>query len=331
MVIKVSIKQRLERLLLKIAKNNATTLYLFVHIPKTAGTSFRGALEKNANVVRDYGEGQEHTSKVVEELIYTQCDKFALKASLAEEDTWLCGHMHLNKYLALAAPQNIVTFLREPIARVISHFNHELRWGKNTDVTLEEFLKSHRARNSQHRFLQGLPISLIGFVGITEQYSDSLTLLHDEMSLKVEEVKFNENTQKVSSLDDFDPALLSFIREQNGLDQQLYESAKAIQRERAKLAREKLPWTYLHAELLSNNTLQGVAYKRQNQDAVELELEVNGKVIFRFKANELTPLFPEVQFPRDRFVGFSYQFTQKLEKSDVVKIRVRDTGQGYLV
>lgn len=318
-------------MLAKIKKSHTATLFLFVHIPKTAGTSFRGALEKNAKVVRDYGEGKEHTSLVVEECIYKQCDKFALKAALAEEDAWLCGHMHLNKYLPLVAPQNIVTFLRDPISRVISHFNHELRWGKNTSITLEEFLQSRRAKNSQHRFLQGLPLSLMGFVGITEQYSESLRLLHDEMSLKVEEVKFNENTQKVSTLDDFDPALLSLIHEQNALDQKLYESAKAIQKERLRLAREKLPWTYLHAELSSNNTLQGIAYKRQDKTAVKLELEINGKVIKMLCANELVTLFPEVQFPRDRFVGFSYKFTQELVGSDVVKIRVRETGQEYLV
>lgn len=315
----------------KLHNSPDATLNMFVHIPKTAGTSFRASLEKSESVVCDYGKGKEHTSPVVADYIYEKNDIYGLKEQISCGKTWLCGHMHLNKYIGIVAPQNIVTFVREPLARVVSHYNHELRWGKNTDITLKEFLQSNRAKNSQQRFLEGLPLSLVGFVGITEQYPESLSLLHNEMSLKIEEVKFNENTQKASNIDDFDPALLSLIREQNALDQQLYELAKSIQKERARLAREKLPWTYVHAELSNNKKLQGVAYKRQNQDAVELELEVNNKVIATFKANELTALFPEVRFPRDRFVGFSYHFTQELEESDVVKIRARDTEQEYLI
>ena len=45
-------------------------MWLVVHVPKTAGTSFRWALDKcfgESNVVRDYGRKADATSDVVRE------------------------------------------------------------------------------------------------------------------------------------------------------------------------------------------------------------------------------------------------------------------------
>lgn len=308
--------------------NRSAVLNMFVHIPKTAGTSFRASLENSQNVVNDYGKGKEHTSEVVSRCIYHQNDTYALKEAISHQDTWLCGHMHLNKYLGIVSPQNIVTFVREPVARVVSHFNHELRWG-NKAITIEEFLRSNRAQNFQHRFLQGLPLSLIGFVGITEQYGESLTLIENEMSLRVEEAKFNANDQKVSDIEDIDKELLTLIEEQNALDRKLYEDAKEVMAQRKVLAQAQLPWTYIHAELTAENTLVGVAFRRNECHPIELEINVNGESREVVVANEDTILFPQARFPRERFVGFSTSIPIKTVED--IMLEVKDTKQQYRV
>lgn len=300
-----------------------------MHIPKTAGTSFRASLEKSQNVVCDYGEKSEHTSPIVANCIYQNNDAYSLKEALTEKDSWLCGHVHLSKYLGLVPPQDIVTFVREPTARVVSHFNHELRWGKSK-IEQSDFFSSPRAMNYQHRFLQGLPLSLIGFVGITEQYSKSLTLLDAEMSVTVEEAKFNQNDQKVSEIEDLDEELLSLIKEQNALDNDLYESAKQLLAQRMLMSEKGLPWTYIHAEVSSRN-LVGIAYRRVGTEPVELSLTVNGEEKDTLVACELTSLFPQAKFPRDRFVGFSYRFNENLENQDRAILYTKDSGQEYSI
>lgn len=321
--------QRLKRLLLTLINKKDNTLRVFIHIPKTAGTSFRASLEKNEDVVRDYGSGNEHTSDLVNEHVYGSNNLYALKESLSNRNTWLCGHMHLIKYLGIAEPQNMVTFVRDPVERVISHFNHEARW-VNSELTIESFLNSHSAKNSQHRFLNGLPISLIGFVGITEQYSQSLALLDSQMAIKVEEAKFNENDKKVSNVGDLDEATLARIKEQNTLDQQLYTSAINLLAEREALEREQKAWTYIYATVSKDRKLRGIAYRTKASNPVELEVAVNGKAYRDVIASELTPLFPSVRFPRERFVGFSVSL-HKHQNIENIVLTVKDTGQSYNV
>lgn len=321
--------QRLKRLLLTLTNKKDNTLKVFIHIPKTAGTSFRASLEKIEDVTRDYGNGNEHTSDLVNEHVYGSNDLYALKESLFNRSSWLCGHMHLIKYLGITEPQNIVTFVRDPVERVISHFNHEVRW-LNSDVTIESFLNSHSAKNSQHRFLNGLPISLIGFVGITEQYSKSLSLLDKEMSIKVDEVKYNENDKKVSDVDDFEQGTLELIKQQNDLDQKLYNLAKSLLVEREKMNLKGKAWTYIHAEISSNNILHGIAYRWRDTMPVKLSIFINNVFLRDVTANELTDLYPQTKFPRDRFVGFSTMLP-KLESKDAVKLTAKDTKQEYIV
>lgn len=329
MVIKISIKQRLKRLLLTLINKKDNTLSVFIHIPKTAGTSFRASLEKNEYVIRDYGDGKEHTSDTVNEHVYENNDLYALKESLSNRDTWLCGHMHLAKYIGIAEPQNMVTFVRDPVARVISHFNHEARWGKS-DVTMESFLNSYNAKNSQHRFLNALPISLIGFVGITEQYPQSLALLDSHMAIKVEEARINKNDKKISDVDDLDTEILTRIREQNTLDQQLYTSAKSLLEEREALRREGKVWTYIYATVSKERKLRGIAYRKDTSKPVELEIVINGKKYCDVIASQLTPLFPSARFPRERFVGFSVNL-QNHQKSDDIVLAIKDSKQTYSV
>lgn len=308
--------------------NRSVVLSMFVHIPKTAGTSFRASLENTQKVVNDYGQNKEHTSDLVGHYIYQQNDIYGLKDALSDKAIWLCGHMHLNKYLGIVQPENIVAFVREPTARVVSHFNHERRWGHKT-ITLEEFLRSNRAQNFQHRFLKGLPLTLIGFVGVTEQYSKSLSLIETEMALKVEETKFNANDRKVSDIEDIDEELLALIKAQNQLDEELYQSAKRLMLQREEIARANQPWTYIYAVRDVDGRLEGVAFRRNESRPVCLELIVNGESREVMVASQHTTLFPEATFPRNRFIGFRSCEPIKPEKSVVLK--VKDTQQQHRI
>jgi hypothetical protein len=80
-------------------------MLLVVHVPKTAGTSFRQALEKyfgQSQVIRDYGPDAPATSEVVQDFLYRN-EKKKQKPVLIEAISnsaakVLIGHFVLRKY-----------------------------------------------------------------------------------------------------------------------------------------------------------------------------------------------------------------------------------------
>ncbi len=85
-----------------ILKRAADSLLVFVHVPKTAGTSFRLAAEQyfgRSHVETDYGEHDTATSQTVRETVYSgQIDM--LREALRNNETHMfSGHFPIVKYL----------------------------------------------------------------------------------------------------------------------------------------------------------------------------------------------------------------------------------------
>ncbi|NJR63267.1 MAG: sulfotransferase family 2 domain-containing protein [Cyanobacteria bacterium CRU_2_1] len=167
----------------------------FSHIPKTAGMTFR-------TIVEDYFS--------VEEICPATLNAQLAKIPFEELQKYrlLRGHLGFINIPELIPGKNIVnvTFLREPVARVISHYEYIRRMPGDPhyeavkDMTLEEFAQKLTAgkvrKNIQtyhiaktHRFkLDGLsPTEILelakesldrfAFVGLVERFQDSLFLL----------------------------------------------------------------------------------------------------------------------------------------------------------
>ena len=153
-------------------------MWLVVHVPKTAGTSFRWALDKRfgeSSVVRDYGRKADATSDVVREHLYSGDQAKNTKTLVTEISRQakqiLIGHFYLPKYARFFAAPNIMAFVRDPLVRMCSEYLHRTKNGTFTG-SFSDFVRKPGNRNLQSRFLGG--ISDESFIGLTEQYRASL-------------------------------------------------------------------------------------------------------------------------------------------------------------
>ena len=108
-------------------------MYIFVHIPKTAGTSFRLSAAdyfgKN-KIVGHYNKESNATSQVVKNFWYESNDKKLYKEMLQKkEKKFITGHICLDDYYEFIPEAKYVTFLRDPLQRVISSYNVSRRRG----------------------------------------------------------------------------------------------------------------------------------------------------------------------------------------------------------
>lgn len=102
----------------------------FMHVPKTAGTSFRRFLERS---MREHG--QEVSSRrrdgiwSADSESYPTYDEFVgtLRAEAPGFDL-ICGHYPYHVLELLPPGTGVVTVLRDPLARCISHVKHQMAY-----------------------------------------------------------------------------------------------------------------------------------------------------------------------------------------------------------
>ena len=153
-----------------------------IHMPKTAGLSFRASLEEHfgRQFAPDYVDSPlAHPPRERHQMALASLGSNALT-----DMECVHGHFLPVKYLPLAQkrPCRFVTWLREPVARLISHYHYwhrvygipsaytselhrrvvEERW------TLEKFCLSPELRNIYTEFLWRFPFKRLDFIGITE-------------------------------------------------------------------------------------------------------------------------------------------------------------------
>ena len=218
-----------------------------VHLPKTAGTSFRSALEAHFGLacVRDYGDLPINTPEPERHIA-------AIRASLenAERDLsgveCIHGHFLPVKYLLVAdrRPTAFVSWFREPVERLVSHYAFWQRLAE-TDRSaplvrrmmderwsLEDFCFSKELRNCYAQFLWAFPLERFDFIGITESYAEDLTAFSKRF-LGVELPHREENVgSSVGRRYSLEPALRRRIEDFHAADMDLYERALEMRRRR---------------------------------------------------------------------------------------------------
>lgn len=144
-------------------KSAGEPLWLFVHIPKTAGSSFRTALAQqlkpehniNINHLRAGRRRSAAFDQAIEDFLALDKHRHFVFAS---------GHLKMAEALhiqeRIGRPVKLLTMLREPVRRVISdyryqrtpaHVKHE-EFGA-AFPTLESFVESRRSQNKMFRYL----------------------------------------------------------------------------------------------------------------------------------------------------------------------------------
>jgi len=142
-----------------------------------------------------------------------------------------------------------ITFLRDPIDRFLSHYNHGKFYGHHS-MSLEERVKVASESNYQTKFILGkkepgerdfkgrikdvekakeILSKDYAFVGIVEQFDESLILMKKQLSLNSLNIRYEKKnvlSYKGVKKDDLSYFLINKIREVNRLDYELYNFAK---------------------------------------------------------------------------------------------------------
>lgn len=101
---------------------------VFVHVPKTAGTSLRTELARrlqpDVNIAVDYAD----TSRSFQARMDEAVDAFLVRAKAAPPPRFASGHLlgrHVLRIAAALPGARFVTLLRDPVARVVSDYRHQ--------------------------------------------------------------------------------------------------------------------------------------------------------------------------------------------------------------
>lgn len=202
-------------------------MIVFCHIPKTAGSSFQFILENSFGVFACHTD---HNKKPV----FNQGD-FDFARKIFPGLRSIAGH-NLIDPLSLSVPDPFfATFLREPVARVFSHYQESVLHGNRR--TLEEEL--HRSDYFENRHVKMMAggrdldkakrfLEKCGFVGLTEKFELSLHVLERlspyPLNLNYKRRRVAPDNRIKKSLET-DSRLVEMTREYNQLDLELYSFA----------------------------------------------------------------------------------------------------------
>jgi hypothetical protein len=224
--------------------------YFFIHMPKTAGTSFRIEMlnlfgeEKLFPNNIDLKENNDQYPKGIElDGIFKRLER---KVEI------LSGHYGLDTKNNIAPKSIGVTFLREPITRAISNLKHLQRHsvyfeGKTLmQIASLNGTANPEIRNRQCTMLWGGKdlkqkfnhenafnnLKTFCFFGITEYYKASIELCNKLLNWNCKGDIFANQAQNKNQDKEVTAELLSYLKEQNKEDILLYNSALKLFKER---------------------------------------------------------------------------------------------------
>lgn len=214
-------------------------MIISVHIRKCAGTTFKAALtqEFGPKIYMDYGDevGSSWPSSKTKRLVkHSQMQ--AQRQALQKNYKIIHGHFYRSKFDFLTVPRDYITFMRDPVARVLSNYYYLKRNKnrKNGDAlivnalgfSLEEYVCHPDCQNLQSQYLQTEDLSEFKFVGLVEHYDASVAELNNQFGLSLP-VGPSKNVNQTGSADyDISPETRDLILENNQKDQALYELAQ---------------------------------------------------------------------------------------------------------
>jgi hypothetical protein len=230
----------------KSVNNKIAPLIVSLHMPKTAGNSFKAVLDEHfeAALKNDYAD---YPINVTPQERHRQAVAGCLAATVEEYSEIRCIHGHFLpiKYLLLAdmRPTVFVAWMREPLARLVSHYHYwydaynpaspdtrplhrrvvEEQW------SLEKFCLSSDMRNLYSQYLWGFPLERFDFIGITEDYERdlrafSLGYLGSELQVRLVNQR---KSPPASGIEELTGRLRSRVEKWHAADIELYQRALA--------------------------------------------------------------------------------------------------------
>ena len=264
--------------------------YIFVHIPKTGGTTLTQIVRQNFDA-NDFGH-------------YWEPPPATRRREVARQKC-IIGHLPHGIHEAMSWPAaTYLTVLRNPLERVVSHYGYHLAETLDpqhrlaAEHSFEEWLDAQPdARNLMVQFLSGRKsasptredlelaknnLSSYGVVGLLEHFESTLLLLQHFLGfedLSYELVKVTPNRLKVY---DFSAEEIAKARRANALDLELYRFAQELffsQLEQASAMTAAPGTSYRKATtaIAATTYLQPCFTQHIDQDAVSTLFEVGSR------------------------------------------------------
>ncbi len=264
-----------------------------LHIPKTAGTSFRISAEHYFgpwNVVNDYGERSPATSEEIKTAFYEKKD-FELLYSKVTQKKFFTGHFSLAKYREHFPESPVVTFFRDPVKRVISEYVHfTTHYG--FEGSLREFYRKDQFRNRQSRVLSGVSPMELDFYGLTEKYEESLCKFNARYSTNFPMANLNKGKYERDAHRATDEEV-DEIRLLNQQDLKIYQQACEhfdVQDDSVRPALATVPRYSGYLGGIRDEKVIGWTVDRESEKPATLRVAINGKRKFdhtadRFRAD----------------------------------------------
>lgn len=199
---------------------------VFVHVPKTAGTSFREALQLKLGetaVAGDYGPKAVETSPLVRRHVFEKPDLPLLREELiATGVRVVCGHVPVQRYAAAFGTQNLLVIVRDPVQRLVSEYEHFRRHNGETRP-FPEVYRSERFINHQYKLVSAIEPAEYGFVGLTERYSETVAAANRRFGWDLPVLASNIGRPSLDAAYQLDPDMEAEVRELNRDDIAYYE------------------------------------------------------------------------------------------------------------
>jgi hypothetical protein len=215
---------------------------IFLHVPKSAGTTLNRLIEWEYPLFEMYS---------VDPVLFrwSRARLFRLPKQRLKKFRVFKGHMPFGLHEMLPQPATYITVLREPVDRVISAYyfmsNYKLHpnyWKfRREGWTLEDFVNRSPRENVQTKMIAGADYDepctaeilakakdnfpYFSVMGLTERFEESLALMKLRFGWKLGSYSSFNVTRTRPKKRDLPQSTLDLIAEKNRFDIELYQSA----------------------------------------------------------------------------------------------------------
>jgi hypothetical protein len=283
----------------------------------------------SSSVFSDYGPNALETHDLVRKYFYDRRDSYGLFAHILQNSNTpssLTGHVHHARYAPLFPLMRTLTYVRQPLSRLVSEYKHFVRL-KGYEGTLNEFIREKRVINMQTNYLKHVPLSAIGFIGLSEDYEAGLEMVNSTFDLALPNLNLNiaptGQSEKISVSDED----ICLFNELNKQDLITYQQASAIYKVRKEMFKEGRPYIHGQYQVDNHGVISGFAFHQDDPSPVVLFVELNGENIAEVEAKDMNEQMKQLGSPRKGYVGFRLALKHFSGADNKVIIRVRNTGQ----